>query len=131
MLTNSSPNEGASPIITVNCTSSQTSRDDLGSINTSLTSNSSKDSLPFTRNSLKLIDKLNENTNDIIDAIINENSNKQCVKNLHLNLLNDDSPTKQLPMITHRIKPDKDDMFGFNVKVFFLFCVFISIFIRF
>ena len=114
---NSSPNEEASPIITVNCTSSQTSRDDLGSINTSLTSNSSKGSLPFTRNSLKLIDKLNDNTT-IIDAIINENANKQCVKNLRLNLLNDDSPTKQIPLITHRIKPDKDDMFGFNVKVF-------------
>lgn len=112
----SSPTNEASPIITVNCTSTQTSRDELGSVGTSLTSDSSKGSIPLNRNNLTNNDKLNEDTNEIIDAIINENCNKQCINNLRLNLLNDDSPTDQLQLITVKMKPDKEGMFGFNVK---------------
>lgn len=83
-----------------------------------MTSNSSKSSA-LNRNNLAFIDKFGENTNEIIDAITHASSAsfiENCKlngKNLRLNL-NDDSPTN--PLITVKMRPSEDDMFGFNVK---------------
>lgn len=119
---NSSSTNEASPVVTVDCISTQQSRDD--ELSTSLTSNSSKSSVPLNRDSLAFIDKLNDDTNEIIDAITNasfsENS-KLNGKNLCLNLLiNDESPTTENLTKTVRIKPSEDGLFGFNFKVKFI-----------
>ena len=62
------------------------------------------------------IDKFGgDNPNEIIDEIIDASFNEsgRHGKNLRLNLPAKESPT----LITVKMKLDKDEMFGFNVKV--------------
>lgn len=61
------------------------------------------------------IDKFDENPNEIIDEIIDASFNEsgRHGKNLRLNLTGGESPS----LITVKLKLDKDEMFGFNVKV--------------
>lgn len=66
------------------------------------------------------IDKFGgDNPNEIIDEIIDASFNEsgRHGKNLRLNLSGNDSPS----VITVKMKLDKDEMFGFNVKVCVLF----------
>jgi len=78
----------------------------------------SSSSAPLNRHGQNLVDKFSDNTNEIIDAITNASFSENCKlngKGLRLNLFNDDSPTEN-PLITIKMKPSEDDMFGFNVK---------------